>query len=120
MAVTNKNRILNIVFIEQQNVTSYGFFPSRSIRLYATNTVVGSYEIGKNPTGSVTNVGFTSTGAGIINLSGSILFSGIPQGTVITHVGVIVGNDEILKTPIENKTYNFEGTYTLESYQISM
>lgn len=109
-----------MVFIEQQNVSGYGFFPSRYIRLYATNTIVGSYEIGKNPTGTVTNIGFTSTGAGVINLSGSILFSSIPQGTVITHVGVAIGNDEILKTPITNETYNFEGTYTLEDYQISM
>lgn len=109
-----------MVFIEQQNVSGYGFYPSRYIRLYATNTIVGTYEIGKNPTGTVTNVGFTSTGAGVINLSGSILFSSIPQGTVITHVGVAIGNDEILKTPITNETYNFEGTYTLEDYQISM
>ena len=80
MAVTNKNKILNMVFIEQQNVTGYGFYPTRMIYLYATNTIVGSYELGKNATGTVTNVGFTSTGVGVINLSGSILFSGIPQG----------------------------------------
>jgi len=131
MAVTNKDRILNMVFIKQEYLPVSGtipndFYPIRYINLYAGNVVVGSKKIGNAFSPVPPRVDFVSTGAGVINIDSPILFSGIPSGTTITHVGVtvsyqILGDEElILKTPIMNQTYNFEGTYTLENYQISM
>lgn len=130
MALTNydgKDFVLNQTFIAQYNDTVSNLsYPQRSVVLLDINSVeVGEVIVGRINVIDTNDIVFIKKSNGKIDVTENIIFENIIAGTTVAFVGVKVKGESlgshklILKTPITNKYYEYKGSYTLESYEIS-